>query len=127
MTTPIKPPGGASTTGAGGPSNDADRGRVEGRSGELRSLVEGAQAEVGGPTAAQAGEPQSLSAIERDLRAGTLDTNEAIDRLVARALERAAGLPAEQRAALEVNLRSALAEDPTLLALRKDLERGSSS
>lgn len=126
MTTPIKPPGGSSTSGASGASTGADGGRVEGRSGELRSLVERAETGVEGPTAAHAGEPESLSAIEREVRAGSLDAEQAIDRLVARALERAAGLSAEQRAALEANLRSALAEDPTLLALRKDLERGSS-
>lgn len=128
MTTPIKPPGGSpSTTGAAGPSNDADRGRIEGRSGELRSMVEGAEAEVNGPQAARAEGPSSLSVIEHELRAGTLDMDQAIDRLVARALEHAAALPAEQQAELEANLRTALAEDPTLLALQKDLERGSSS
>jgi hypothetical protein len=126
MTTPIKPPGGSSPAGASGASSGADHGRVEGRSGELRSLVDGGT-DVRGPTAAQAGDPLSLPAIERDVRAGTIDVDQAIDRLVARALERAAGLPADQRAVLETNLRSALAEDPTLLALRKDLERGSSS
>lgn len=125
MSTPIKPPGGPKANGPNG-EDAAPQGRVEGRSGELRSMVEDAERSVEGPTVGQAAEPNALSSIERDMTAGRIDVEQAIDRLVARALERAAELPASQRAELEVNLRNALAEDPTLLALRKDLERGSS-
>ncbi|SRR5690606_892883 len=126
MSTPIKPPGGPSSSAVHG-ENGTSHGRVEGRSGELRSMVENAQAEAQGAGAAQGAEPTSLGGIEQDLKAGRIDVEQAIDRLVERALASAAGLPAEQRAMIEVNLRNALAEDPTLIALQKDLERGSST
>lgn len=122
MSTPIKPPGNAPPLAVDG-GRALERGRVEGREGELRAMVEeaGADAEI-----EATGRERSLSGIERDLRTGRIDVDEAIDRLVERALGRAGELSAERRTELEVNLRNALREDPTLIALRKDLERGSS-
>lgn len=124
MSTPIKPPGGPSAgTGA---SDDTDAGRVEGRPGELRELVEqAAEADVEGTTVAETTSTSRLGRIEEELAAGRIDVDEAIDRLVERALASASALPPGKRAALEAQLRAALVDDPTLAALRKDLERAS--
>lgn len=115
MSTPIKPPG--SPPPAGG--TDPTAGAVESRPGELDELVESAGPHSA-PPAARAGR---LEGVRADLAAGKIGVGEAIDRLVAKAMSSARGLPAADRAALEAQLRAALEEDPTLLALRKDLER----
>src|SRR5690606_31185359 len=101
----------------------------KGRAGEFREQVANAsEADVNAPTV----DPSSASSVSRareleaELRAGRLDVDQAIDRLVARALEDARELPAAHRAALEAQLREALSEDPTLVALRRDLERATS-
>lgn len=122
MSTPIKPSDGPPRPGA---SEAPDAGRVEGRPGELRTLVEEAarSEETRAPTEAAGAPP--LEGIRADLAAGRIDAEEAVDRLVERALASAGSLPPGHRAALEARLRAALAEDPTLSALRKDLERGS--
>ena len=73
---------------------------------------------AGGPSPAS-----GLGSLEAELRAGQIGVDEAVDRLVQRALRGARSLPAADRAALEAQLRDALADDPTLVALRKDLER----
>ncbi len=129
MSTPIKPPGSPAPEGATGPGDGPGSARVEGREGELRALVEDAkEADVDGPTVASARPAEQAgpaSSVQADLRAGRIDVDEAIDRLVERSLANASGLSSAHRAALEAQLRAALAEDPTLIALRKDLERGS--
>lgn len=68
---------------------------------------------------------QGVASITDDLRAGRIDARTAVDRLVARALAApdATALPPAGRAELEAHLRAALSEDPTLVALAKDLER----
>lgn len=118
MSTPIKPPGGPS--GAGGPEGPDTAGVGEAE-GSFRSVVEGAR-----PSGAAEG-PAALQGLHADLAAGRVTPEAAIDRLVERAMAGAVGLPDAQRAALESQLREALAGDPTLLALRKDLERGATS
>ncbi len=123
MSTPIKPSDGPPRPGA---SEAPDAGRVEGRPGELRTLVEeAARSDEGARAPSEAAGPAPLEGIRADLAAGRIDADEAVDRLVERALATAGALPAGHRAALEARLRAALAEDPTLSALRKDLERGS--
>ncbi len=123
MSTPIKPPGGPS--GAGGPEGPHVDGDVQGpgaADGSFRTAVEGAK--TSGASAAAAG---PLDALRADVVAGRVSPEAAIEGLVQRALASAAGLPDAQRAALESQLREALAGDPTLLALRKDLERVATS
>lgn len=129
MSTPIKPPDRPSSDAVGAPDDGPERGRIEGQRGELRSLVDDAEAEMDPATAEQARgtAPSHLGDIERDLAAGRIDADEAIDRIVSQALDRASALPTADRAALEAQLRMALREDPTLIALQKDLERGSTS
>jgi hypothetical protein len=125
MSTPIKPPGGPSPADPSGSANGA--GRVEGKAGELEKLVEGAAS----ADAHQASEASSstrasrLEGLKADLAAGRIGVDEAIDRMVEHALRSAHGLPEAQRSALEAQIRTALLEDPTLIALRKDLRRGS--
>lgn len=126
MSQPIKPPGSTSALERPGGAVDPETDRVEGREGELAALVDEAQETDRGADAPQAATQSSrVGGLQADLTSGRIDANEAIERLVQRALASAAGLPMEQRAALEARLRAALADDPTLIALRKDLERAS--
>ena len=69
---------------------------------------------------------EALSRIAQEVAAGKIDPGEAVDQLVARALEgpTAALLPPARRAELEAHLRRALADDPALASLTQDLERG---
>lgn len=64
-----------------------------------------------------------IAALSQQIRAGTLSVDQAIDRLVERATEggMAKHLGTRERAELTELLRSALASDPTLTALRDDL------
>jgi hypothetical protein len=61
-----------------------------------------------------------------ELRAGRTDVDSVVRALVERSLAQAdaSGLPSARRASLESMLREALASDPTLQQLTKDLERG---
>jgi hypothetical protein len=119
MSSPIKPPGKPPGTppaseSASGPSKasfDAaldEAARTEG-AGEARGVVSS----------------EALAELARDVAAGKIDPSEAVDRLVARALEgpTAAVLPPAKRAELEAHLRRALTDDPALAALTQDLER----
>jgi hypothetical protein len=66
------------------------------------------------------------AALVADLRAGRTDVETVVRTLVERSLAEAdaSGLPPARRASLESMLRDALASDPTLQQLTKDLERG---
>jgi len=133
MSSPIKPPGGPKgppspddVSGAGG----TDRSHKPGGPSEaFRQTLErpdatGDAQDVTGGSAAQAADP--LAGITDDLRAGRIDVDTAVDRLVERALESrsAEALPPARRSELEAFLRRSLADDPTLVALTRDLERG---
>lgn len=130
MSTPIKPPGSPPPDGPG-PADGPDAPgaeRTEGRAGEFREAVaEAAEADVDPGTGATeaAGGATRLAELRSELTAGRIDVDGAIDRLVQQALRSAAPLPPADRAALEAQLREALSEDPTLVALRRDLERAS--
>jgi hypothetical protein len=123
VSNPIKPPGGPS---APDPSNRASgAGRLEDEPGELEKLAE-ADAPAG--SAAEASAPDGVSRLAQlraDLASGRIGVDDAIERMVRHAVGSATGLPPAQRSALEAQLRAALSEDPTLIALRRDLERGS--
>lgn len=107
MSTPIKPPGGPD---APDPSPEPETaGKVEGAAGEFKEVVEAAAS-----TAAEA--------AAEGVSAGHLDPGEAIEQLVQRALSSAQGLTDAHRAELEAQLRAALEEDPTLVALQEDLQ-----
>ena len=119
MSTPIKPPGGTpGTSDASGVEPTGEEPDVARAGGSFRAAVDGARA--AGPPAVAVGP------LEAELRAGRITPEAAIERLVERALASASALPEGRRAALEAQLRDALAADPTLIALRKDLERASS-
>lgn len=127
MTSPIKPPGDgppgpSSPDGPGGPSGPGKPKPAEGPSEAFRETLEGASE---GPASEQVAGSDALQSVADDLRAGRIDAAQAVDRLVQRALEAAPeALPPAARAELEAHLRRALAEDPSLSALTKDLERG---
>lgn len=126
MSTPIKPPGSPSPGGLE-PGDGPRAEGAEGRSGEFRQAVEDA-AEADATSVAGAGGatgPSPLGDLKGALEDGRVDLDGAIDQLVQRALRSAAALPSADRAALEAQLREALDEDPTLVALRRDLERAS--
>lgn len=133
MSTPIKPPGGP-TSGPGsidssGPEATSAPGAFEeALSSQDASTATGAEtagAETAGAAPSEASAP--VQALVEEVRAGRLDVDGAIDQLVDRALSTTTGLPPEHRQALEAQLRGALGEDPTLLALRRELERVSTS
>lgn len=137
MSTPIKPAD-SPAQGGGGPADSRDASKAEGRPGEFRELVEAEtdgtpSAEVRGASPSSAGSgshadrvgTSTVDEVSADLAAGRVDADRAIEQIVQRALKGASGLPASRRAALESQLRDALAEDPTLVALQKDLERAS--
>lgn len=117
--TPGLPPtdvGGVSPTGAPKATSDAFRKALD-----EPSAVAKPSGNVVRP------EPKTEAAsIARLLRAGEINAETAVDKLVDKALAKAesAGLPAAKRADLEAVLRDALASDPTLSQLSKDLERG---
>ncbi|MFK7986550.1 MAG: hypothetical protein AB8I08_11050 [Sandaracinaceae bacterium] len=133
MSTPIKPPGGP-TSGPGSIESSAtDATSAPGAFQEALS-TEGAASSAATAVEQTAAEPTATSeasapvqALVDDVRAGRLDVDGAIDQLVDRALSTTTGLPSEHRQALEAQLREALGEDPTLLALRRELERVSTS
>jgi hypothetical protein len=121
MTDPIKRGGGA------GP---VDPSAAEGASGttgprteEFRETL-GASSQASGTSGAQA--PGELGQLASELREGRLTPEQVIEALVARQLRSHAAqmLQPAQRAELETLLRSRLEEDPTLLALGRDLTRG---
>lgn len=132
MSTPIKPPGSQPTAGVEpGDAQERADGRVEGRKGEFRDMVGDASEARADATpdaqraVADAPDASRVADLHSELTAGRIDANQALERLVERAMAGAAGLPDAHRASLEAQLRDALAHDPTLAALRKDLERAS--
>lgn len=128
MSGPIKPPGGG-PPGPSGPDGADGAGKpqsVDGPSEAFRETLERTdQASEAGASEAPP-QAEGIQAVADDLRAGRIDTSEAVERLVQRALESQAAeaLPPAMRAELEQHIRRALADDPSLAALTKDLERG---
>jgi hypothetical protein len=130
MSTPIKGPGGAAP-GAGLPEAEGPSGtKTEGTSESFRDALdktgEPGQASASRTEASQVPAADPVTNVAADLRAGRIDVATALDRIVARAMESgpASTLPPAQRRELEAFLRQSLADDPSLLALTKDLERG---
>ena len=93
-----------------------------------KALEEPDAAAAAGPSpgAARAAPKTDAVAIAQELRAGRIDAETAVNKLVEKALAKAdaVGLPPAKRSDLEALLRDALASDPTLSQLSKDLERG---
>lgn len=123
MTSPIKPPSGPPVAPLAGPSSDADA-RVGSPAGE--SFKASLDAVAGAPT--QAGgvsETSGAQALTAALRTGELSPAQALDALVAQALQSADAqrLEPAARVELEAHLRTMLAEDPSLQELTSDLSR----
>lgn len=122
MTSPIKPPGG---TPPRVPSVDELK---EGTRSKESTAAFSAEP-VAKPAEADAaqGAAGPLDTLVNAVRAGELDAAGAVDRLVAELVQGplAAGLDAAGREALEAHLRDALADDPNISQLVKDLGRGS--
>lgn len=133
MSTPIKGPGGA-PPGAGLPDGAEGPGPTKGPSESFRDALEGADkaggtegaGAAGGAEANQVEATGAVRELAADLRAGRIDISAALDKIVERAMASgpAAALGPAARRELEQFLRRQLADDPTLLALAKDLERG---
>jgi hypothetical protein len=123
MTDPIKRGGGA------GP---VDPNATEGVTGGGAPRTEGfrealATSETPSSTGASAtGAASELGHLAKQLESGSVTPEQAIEALVERQLDSPAArmLAPAQRAELESMLRSRLAEDPTLIALGRDLSRG---
>ena len=106
--------------GPGGVTGPTDGAPTEGAGAAFRAAVDGARS--GGVEGAHRSE---IAAIATEVRSGALDARAAVERLVQRALASgtAATLGPAQRERLAEMLRAQLAEDPTLQALQRDLER----
>ncbi|MFT5355937.1 MAG: hypothetical protein ACI9KE_003158 [Polyangiales bacterium] len=126
MTGPIKPPG---APGASIPTPAAD---AVGKAGQVGKGEPGAFQETLATDAAQAAQVSGANAssvsasVAADLRSGSIDASQAVDRLVSEALESpmASSLNDAGRQALEVHLRESLTDDPSLASLVSDLDRG---
>ncbi len=111
MSTPIRPPGGPFSPGA--------TGAVEGASGvepgQAAKVAEAGAASRAAP-AAPAAVQSSTEVLLNRLDAGEVTREQAIEQLVAEALEVHGGarLAAAQRSALQEVLRAALLDDPVL-------------
>ena len=120
--TSIKPPGGKSpldsATGASLDGADA----LSSVEGEARTEAPAGVASAGAAAETEAIAPADLGAVDAlsaDLVAGRISPDAAVDVLVQRALSDVAGvLSPDQLRDLEATLRAALADDPTLSALR---------
>ncbi len=124
MSSPIKPPGkppGAPPVDIGQKEASSS---AKGASEAFREVLTGAEGAQSVEGKSAAGATDALRAISEDLRAGRIDASTAVDRLVARALDRmdTLALPPAKRAELEAFLRNALADDPTLSGLVGELE-----
>lgn len=127
----IKPPSGKSP-GLTSPTDVAGKPATKAPSETFRKTLEepsaAGSASATAPSTAAAGvEPKKGAAgIAQELRAGKIDAETAVNKLVDKALAKAdaAGLPPAKRTELEAMLRDALESDPTLSQLSKDLERG---
>jgi len=121
MSTPIKPPGGP----AGVPPPDGSDGpsKVGEASEAFRTALDAVAPEAAPRPGAGL---EGVAAVAAELRAGRIDATDAVERLLDRAVasHTAAALSPEQREGLRAHLRRVLAEDPSLIALTKDLERG---
>ncbi|MGE0791600.1 MAG: hypothetical protein AB7S26_38345 [Sandaracinaceae bacterium] len=114
MSDPIKPPGGPRP-----PHTTQGADDVAGRA------PDGAE-KVGGPEAGRGefrAEVDAAASSEAASAPAAAPLDAAMERAIERAMASAKGLSPEQRDALEAQLRDALAEDPTLLALQRDVRR----
>ena len=122
MTTPIKPPGSGNAL-----QYTEQLSQSAGAEGTAAPSPELSEIQRPAVQQAPAGEValDAVRSIADGFRAGAIDSNLAIERLVERALSSpAAGkLSALQREQLEGLLRGALQDDPTLAVLIRDLER----
>lgn len=121
MTGPVKPPV--------GPAGSVPTPSVEARTpagtdfrAQLDASREASASVASARPVAKAGELDSLVTAMRE---GRIDAAQAVETLVARALdsETARGLSPSARAALEQHLRTTLADDPAMSQLVRDLER----
>lgn len=112
----------------GGTTGTPDVGDVGGGDGEAfrASLDATRPADATKATGAATSTELSTTELASAVKSGAIEPSAVIDRLVEKALSAPAaqGLTDAGRLELERALRSALAEDPTLLALQADLGRG---
>lgn len=120
MTSPIKPPGGKPPVDPTAATDAAKEGSAD-KAEAFREAMGATEANASAASGADA--PDATAAIVADLRAGRIDAQTAVDRLVAQALDApmAQLLDDAGRARLEEHIRTTLSEDPNLAALMKDL------
>jgi hypothetical protein len=126
--TSIKPPSGVSPGVPPAIEGGGTRGPGSATAAEaFRTTLEAPETGAAARSASSTGTLSATSAsLVADLRAGRTDVESVVRALVERSLAQAdaSGLPPARRASLESTLREALASDPTLQQLTKDLERG---
>jgi len=122
MSSPIKPPGPTPTSQS--PEPVADVTGTEKSAKTFRDVLDEV-AQVGEVSHPSETAFNSVQAIADQLRTGQIDTPTAIDKLIENALQdlSISALPPEERLEVEKLLRAALQDDPTLVALAKDLRR----
>jgi len=123
MTSPIKPPGGTKPPGMD--PTDAAGGADKARNADRAERFQEAMAPGTNETTSAEGAQDVATDVTQPLRAGEIDASQAVDRLVAAALESpmAQQLSPAGRADLEAHLRATLADDPNLSQMVEDLER----
>ncbi len=120
MTGPVKPPV--------GPAGSVPIPPFEARTpvgAEFRAQLDATDASAPAASARPAAQAGELEGLVASMREGRVDTAQAVEALVARALESktASGLSPSARVALEQHLRTMLADDPSVAQLVRDLER----
>ena len=126
MTSPIKPPSGPPVAPLAGPSQGAAARPGSSAGEEFRASLDAADGVAGHASAAGgAAEASGVQALTAAHRTGELSPAQALDALVAQALQApdAQRLEPAARAELEQHLRTMLAEDPSLQELTSDLSR----
>lgn len=122
MSTPIKPPGSPPLSQS--PEPIADVTGAEKSAETFREVLDEI-AQVGEASHTTQTSFNSVQAIVDQLRTGKINTPAAIDKLVENALQdlSLSVLPPEEKLEVEKLLRTALQDDPTLVALVKDLRQ----
>ncbi len=125
MTTPIKPPASTPLPAPAENEQTSDGSAVGQASDAPVDKIDKLQQVPGELAVEAAADPVQVLALE--LKAGTIDVQTAVERLLERAVQGVGpgALSGEMREELENLLRAALRDDPNLVALGADLERGS--
>lgn len=128
MSSPIKPPGSGPPRGVGSADGPAKPGAPSATERPGETFGDALGRAAGGAPGERATGPAVVDALREmaeSIRSGRIDSAQALDQLVRRAMEapEVAALTPAGRSELESHLRQVLADDPSLAALVRDLQR----